>query len=75
MDLGLRDKVCVVTGASRGIGLAVARALAGEGVAVAMVARRAAAHETLTRPATLQQRTKLLADLRELLEMLNRRRT
>lgn len=41
MDLQLAGKRAVVTGASRGIGLAVARALAGEGVAVAMVARGA----------------------------------
>src|SRR3954469_24547255 len=39
MDLGLRDKVCVVTGASQGIGLEVARRLAGEGAKVLMVAR------------------------------------
>jgi 3-oxoacyl-[acyl-carrier protein] reductase len=50
MDLGLRDRVCVVTGASRGIGLAVSRRLAGEGGQVLMVARtegplRAAAEE------------------------------
>jgi len=41
LDLQLAGKRAVVTGASRGIGLAVARALAGEGVAVAMVARGA----------------------------------
>jgi NAD(P)-dependent dehydrogenase (short-subunit alcohol dehydrogenase family) len=34
VDLLLADKVAVVTGASRGIGLAVTRALRGEGVAV-----------------------------------------
>ncbi|WP_061291269.1 SDR family NAD(P)-dependent oxidoreductase [Herbidospora cretacea] len=34
MDLELRDKVAVVTGASRGIGLAVTRALVEEGVRV-----------------------------------------
>lgn len=31
MDLGLRHKVIVITGASEGIGLAVAKAFAGEG--------------------------------------------
>jgi 3-oxoacyl-[acyl-carrier protein] reductase len=39
MDLGLRDRPCVVTGASRGIGLASARLLAAEGAAVLLVAR------------------------------------
>jgi 3-oxoacyl-[acyl-carrier protein] reductase len=41
MDLGLRDKVCVVTGASRGIGLETSRRLAAEGASVLMVARGA----------------------------------
>ena len=40
MDLGLRDKVAIVGGASQGIGFAVARLLAAEGAHVAMVARR-----------------------------------
>jgi len=39
MDLGLRDRVCVVTGASRGVGLEVSRRLAAEGARVLMVAR------------------------------------
>ncbi len=43
MDLELRDKVAVVTGASRGIGHAVALALASEGARVAVVARDASA--------------------------------
>jgi 3-oxoacyl-[acyl-carrier protein] reductase len=41
MDLGLEGKVCVVTGASRGIGRATARRLCGEGARVLFVARGA----------------------------------
>ena len=36
MDLGIRDRVALVTGAGRGIGLEIARTLAGEGVRVAV---------------------------------------
>jgi 3-oxoacyl-[acyl-carrier protein] reductase len=41
MDLELHDKVCVVTGASRGIGLETCRGLAAAGAQVLMVARDA----------------------------------
>jgi 3-oxoacyl-[acyl-carrier protein] reductase len=41
MDLGLRDRACIVTGASGGIGRAVSASLAGEGASVLLVGRRA----------------------------------
>jgi 3-oxoacyl-[acyl-carrier protein] reductase len=42
MDLMLSDKAALVCGASQGLGLAIAKALAAEGVAVALLARNAA---------------------------------
>ena len=39
MELGLTDKLCLVAGASRGIGRAIALALAREGARVALIAR------------------------------------
>jgi 3-oxoacyl-[acyl-carrier protein] reductase len=43
MDLGLKNKVAMVGGASKGLGYAVARALAGEGAQVSIASRDAAA--------------------------------
>ena len=39
MDLGLRDKVAIITGSSRGLGLASAKALAAEGCRVTLCGR------------------------------------
>lgn len=47
MDLNVRDKVAAITGASRGIGRAIALALAGEGCAVGIGARGAEALNTV----------------------------
>jgi NAD(P)-dependent dehydrogenase (short-subunit alcohol dehydrogenase family) len=51
MDLGLKGKACIVTGASRGIGAATARMLAAEGADVLTVSRGGAELELdLTEP-------------------------
>jgi 3-oxoacyl-[acyl-carrier protein] reductase len=39
MDLGLRDRACIITGASRGIGRATALALAAEGASLLLIGR------------------------------------
>src|SRR2546429_265854 len=49
MDLGLNGKACLVTGASRGIGLATARGLCAEGAHVLLTARDPNALEQATR--------------------------
>jgi 3-oxoacyl-[acyl-carrier protein] reductase len=64
MDLRLHDKTALVTGASTGIGRAIAKGLAAEGVHLAAVARRTELLETLAeeivaaggrRPALIRQ--------------------
>ena len=49
MDLGLKDKVAIVTGSSRGLGLASARSLAAEGCLVCVCARAREALEAAAR--------------------------
>jgi 3-oxoacyl-[acyl-carrier protein] reductase len=49
MDLGLANKVCLVSGATRGIGRAIALAFAHEGARVAAVARGQEGLDTLAR--------------------------
>src|SRR5580658_1922012 len=63
MDLGLSGKVAMITGASRGLGRAMASALAAEGVKLSLCARgadavndfatelKAAGHDVLAHPA------------------------
>jgi len=46
MDLGLKGKVAMVAGASKGLGFSVARALAQEGASVSIVSRDSAAIST-----------------------------
>ncbi len=61
MDLGLAGQVAIVTGASKGIGLAITRVLADEGVTVVAGARESSAElEALTRTGTV---TYVAADL------------
>ena len=50
MDLGLNGKACIVTGASRGIGLATARMLAEEGASVLSVSRSEGFQVDVTEP-------------------------
>lgn len=49
MELGLRDRACVVTGAAGGIGSATALALASEGASVLLVGRHVGPLEELAR--------------------------
>ena len=63
MDLGLGGKAAIVTGASRGIGLAIARRLASEGMRVLLVARSEPALEAAA--AVLPGAAAHAADLRE----------
>jgi NAD(P)-dependent dehydrogenase (short-subunit alcohol dehydrogenase family) len=65
MDLGLTDKIVVVTGASKGIGYACAEAFAREGARVALVSRSAANLDVALAkfPATRHKPVAIVADL------------
>jgi 3-oxoacyl-[acyl-carrier protein] reductase len=68
MELGLQGRAAVVTGASKGIGKAIAWGLAAEGVRVALIARTAAALEAAAgeiRAATGATVLALPADIRD----------
>ncbi len=58
MDLGLRDRACVITGASRGIGRATALALGAEGASLLLVGRT---EEGLAETARQCDRAEILA--------------
>jgi 3-oxoacyl-[acyl-carrier protein] reductase len=70
MDLALRDKVAIVTGSSKGLGLASARALAEEGCLVTICARGeselAGAAAQLTALSGSQDKDRVLAVLADL---------
>jgi 3-oxoacyl-[acyl-carrier protein] reductase len=67
MDLGIKGKVALVTGASTGLGFAVARALANEGVNVAICSRDAgridAAAQRINARVSRDAATAFVADL------------
>jgi 3-oxoacyl-[acyl-carrier protein] reductase len=60
MDLGLDGRVALVTGASSGLGLAIARELAAEGASVAMVARRGPLLSSLAAEITVSRHRRVL---------------
>ena len=59
MDLGLKNKIAVVTGASKGIGLATAEILASEGAILALVARNIGALEKISHNIEIKNSTKV----------------
>src|SRR5215467_327838 len=72
MDLGLRDKVCVVTGSTSGIGLETARQLEGEGAVVVTSGRSGSGIGRLHVSADLSQPGEPERVIRETVEALGR---
>jgi 3-oxoacyl-[acyl-carrier protein] reductase len=60
VDLGIDGKVALVTGASSGLGRACARALAAEGVSVALIARRKEELERVAAEISSESKRKIL---------------
>ncbi|MBE9101503.1 SDR family NAD(P)-dependent oxidoreductase [Vacuolonema iberomarrocanum] len=60
MDLGLKDKVVLVTGASKGIGVAIAMAFSQEGSKIVLVARTQAELEQVAKYAQQQGASEVL---------------
>jgi NAD(P)-dependent dehydrogenase (short-subunit alcohol dehydrogenase family) len=68
VELGLRGRSAVVTGASKGIGKAIARSLAAEGVNVALLARTSAALDIAAEEIARETQVRVLpivADIRD----------
>ena len=61
MDLGLKGKIAIVTGGSRGIGLAIVGQLAAEGVEVAIVSRNLAVAEAAAQEIAARTGTRVIA--------------
>jgi 3-oxoacyl-[acyl-carrier protein] reductase len=61
MDLGLKGKVAMVAGASRGLGFAVARGLAAEGASVSIASRAQAAIDAASKGITAETGAAALA--------------
>jgi len=66
MDLGLKGKVAVVTGASRGLGKAIAHALAAEGTTLAICSRNESSIKDVARNISDQYKTEVHWEARNL---------